>query len=85
MNSLTMEEVEQAILAFQQHPLVHIRGIGYLDCKSSLVKQAWDQIKNTVKLLECGVADPEEHKAEALLLMILQEAYYHGYTPQTKG
>lgn len=80
----TMEEIEQSIQHFQKHDVVHIRfGPGYLDCKSSLVREAWDQIKHTVKVLETGVADPKEHRAEALLLMILQEAYYHGYTPQS--
>lgn len=67
-----------------QHELVHIRfGPGYLDCKSSLVLEAWEQVKRTVNLCAMGIEDPKQHRAEALLLMIFQETYYHGYTGYT--
>jgi hypothetical protein len=65
------------------HDLLHIRfGPGYLDCKASLVVDAWLQIKKVVDLLSTGIEDPKDHRAEALLLMIFQDMYYHGYTPK---
>lgn len=68
-----------------RHTLVHMRlGPGYLDCDSSLLIEAWEQIKRTVVLLQAGIEDPKDHRAEALLLMILQQAYYHGYSPRGK-
>ena len=60
-----MEQIEQAIRYFQDHELVHIRfGPGYMDCKSSLVLEAWEQIKHIVMMLEAGVIDPKNHRAE---------------------
>jgi hypothetical protein len=66
-----------------QHELVHIRfGPGYLDCKSSLLLEAWAQVKKTVDLCAAKIEDPKDHRAEAFLLMLFQEMYYHGYTPK---
>lgn len=63
-----------------QHKLVHM-GLNYVDCNATLLLEAWEQVKKTVNLCAMKVLDPKEHRAETLLLMILQQATYHGYTP----
>lgn len=93
---LTMEQIERSLLSslqrytqdgpVGQHELVHIRfGPGYLDCKSQLVLEAWEQVKKTIDHCSWGLEDPREHRAEAFLLMLFQEMYYHGYTPSKQA
>lgn len=90
MDSLnpTLTEIEQSILCAQRsedgnHRLVHIRfGPDYLDCKFDLLTAAWECLKRKISLLEMGIEDPSDHKDSALLLMMFQQMYYHGYTPK---
>jgi len=85
---MSLDEIEQSLKSSttkegKDTELVHIRfGPGYLDCKTSLVKEAIAQIKKNVALIEMRVVDAGGYRAEALLLMILNECYYHGYTPK---
>jgi hypothetical protein len=82
--SPTLEEMKQSIDAeIGDHKLVHTR-FDFVDCEASLLVEAFGQIKRAVMLIDAGVSDPKDHKAEAYLLMILQRAWHHGYT-LTKG
>lgn len=87
---MTLNEIESSIIAQigttpdgTPHKLVHSR-FDYLDVNASLLLDAVRQIKRTVTALSCGLADPKDHRAEALLLMLLENAYHHGYTPKGK-
>ena len=83
----TMQEIEDTLMySADNYELLHIRfGPGYLDVQSKLVVEAWEQIKKVVGLIQMGVEDPKDHRAEAYLLMIFREQYYHGYTPKRTG
>ena len=65
----TLEEKERAgwtdSIPVSQHKLVHIRP-EFVDCKYSLLVEAWEQIKRAVSLCAAGVCDPKDHRAEAL-------------------
>lgn len=82
---MTLDEIEQSLTHAIAHPEgdrthVHINFIPqYLDIAAPLVLEAIQQIKRTVTLCAAKIVDPKEHRAEALLLMILDQAYYHGY------
>ena len=79
---MTLNELEESIkTTCEDSPLVHIR-LGFVEVKTSLLLDAVKQIKTTVSMCACGVEDPKMHRAEALLLMILDQASYHGYTPR---
>ena len=66
-----------------QHTNIYTR-FNFLDCKATHLLEAWDQIKRVVDLCAAGILDPKEHRAESYLLMLLQEAYHHGYTPKVQ-
>lgn len=81
--SPTMGEIEEYIQSFQKHEMVHVR-FGFIEIKSQLVLDAWQQITRTVKLVQTGAEEAKDHRAETLLLMMFQDAVFHGYTPQKK-
>lgn len=78
---MTLQEMEDSLKAqIDGHKLVHTR-FEFVDCDASLVLAAMDQIKRTVMLIDAGIEDAKDHRAEAYLLMILEQAWHHGYTP----
>lgn len=80
----TMEELRDHILYWsdtEKKEYLHMT-FCFVDCKTSLVKEAWQQIERAVICIESGISDPKDFRAEALLLMIFQEMGIHGYTPK---
>ena len=81
---MTLQEIEDSIKAqINGHKLVHTR-FEFLDVNASLLLEAMEQIKRTVMLIEAGIEDAKDHRAEAYLLMVLEQAWHHGYTPKEK-
>ena len=84
MTSPSIDEIEQYLKsATNGHKLVHTR-FSPIDVSKDLVIAALEQVKQAVLNIQCGVSSPEDHRAEALLLMLFQEAIHHGYTPKGK-
>lgn len=81
---MTLQEMEESLKAqIAGHKLVHSR-YGFVDVDSELLLEAFQQIKKAVRAIECGIAEPSDHRAEAYLLMLLEQATHHGYTPKLK-
>jgi hypothetical protein len=61
---------------------VHIR-FEPLEWTSKQLNEAWEQVLEVLPLLQLGLEDPANHRAEALVLTLLsQGALIHGYTPK---
>lgn len=79
---MSLDEMEQSIDAqINGHTHVHTR-FDFVDVSSELLQKVFKQIKQAVMLINIGIESPEDHKAEAYLLMLLERAYHHGYTPK---
>jgi hypothetical protein len=80
----TLDEITQSIQAYiRDHEMVHSM-YESVDCKASFLKEAWEQVLQTVRLVEMGIEPPENHRAEAYLIMLLEQSTHHGYTPKRK-
>jgi hypothetical protein len=79
---MTLDEMELSIKEqIGRHTRVSTR-FEYINIRSSLLLEAFSQIKKTVMMIQMGIEDAKDHRAEALLLLMLQDAYHHGYTPK---
>lgn len=81
---LSLNEFEQWIKCeIGGHSLVYCRFDG-METRSEYLLDAVKQIKSTVLAVQCGIARPEDHRAETFLLMLLSTAAisFHGFTPK---
>ena len=55
-----------------------------LECNTSFLKEAYSQLLKKIDLCSMSLEDPQYNKDSSLLLMILQGAHFHSYTPIDK-
>jgi hypothetical protein len=55
-----------------------IPNASFTEINPDLLLGAWVQVKRSVVLLQAGLADPKDHKAEALLLMLFNDHAEYG-------
>jgi hypothetical protein len=82
---MTLEELCGSIRqSIGSNTRVHIRVLDGIEVQSSLVLEALEQIKLSVALCAADIEDPKAHRAEALLMILLDPTYtlFHGYTPK---
>ena len=79
---MTLTEMKQSFEdQVRDHVLVSV-SLERLECNANIVRDAIDQIQKSMLMVSAGVMSAKQCRAEALLILLLQGALYHGYTPK---